>query len=195
MFLKEKIFAGEGKIKADMILRNCRIVNVSTKEILKGDIAITSGFIAGVGDVDGLAGSKTEIIDVNNAHVCPGLMDGHVHFESSMVTLTGFAGQSIRHGTTGIVIDPHEMANILGMRGLMLVMHEAKRLPIDVFFTLPSCVPCSPLETTGGKIGIKEIRKFMDIKYVVGLGEVMDYPSVLGGAPEKLRMIKAAIEK
>jgi adenine deaminase len=114
MFLREKIFAGVGRIKADTVLKNCRILNVNTKEITKGDIAISSGFISGIGDVDKLIGSKTEILELRNAHVCPGLIDGHLHFESSMVTLTEFAKQSNLHGTTGIVIDPHEIANILG---------------------------------------------------------------------------------
>ncbi len=116
MFLRERVFAGKGELKADTVLKNCRIVNVNTKEILKGDIAISSGFISGIGDVDDLIGVKTEILDLKKSFVCPGLIDGHVHFESSMVTLTQFAKQSIIHGTTGIVIDPHEVANILGIK-------------------------------------------------------------------------------
>lgn len=195
MSLREKVFAGEGKIKADLILKNCRIVNVNTKEITKGDIAISSGFISGIGDVDELAGGKTGILDIKNAHVCPGLIDGHVHFESSMITLTQFAKQSIIHGTTGIVIDPHELANILGIKGISLVLREAKKLPMDVFVMLSSCVPSSHLETSGAKLGLPEIKKFLDKKFVVGLGEVMDYPGVLGGAPQKLGMIAAALER
>jgi len=195
MSLREKVFAGEGKIKADTVLKNCRIVNVNTKEITKGDIAISSGFISGIGDVHELTGRKTEIIDIKSAHICPGLIDGHVHFESSMVTLTQFAMQSILHGTTGIVIDPHELANILGIKGIRLVMQEAQRLPLDVFIMLPSCVPSSPLETSGAKLGLSEIKKYLDKKYVVGLGEVMDYPLVLRGNPGKLAMIAAALER
>jgi adenine deaminase len=195
MFLKEKIFAGEGRTKADTVFKNCRIVNVNTKEITKGDIAISSGFISGIGDVEALTGSKTQVLDIKNAFVCPGLIDGHVHFESSMITLTQFAKQCALHGTTGIVIDPHEIANILGMKGIMLVMREAKELPIDVFITLSSCVPSSPLETSGAKLGLSEIRKFLDKKFVVGLGEVMDYPEILRGNPEKLAMISAALER
>lgn len=187
--------AGEGKIKADTVLKNCRIVNVNTKEIVKGDIAITSGFISGIGDVDELAGPETEILDIKNAHVCPGLIDGHVHFESGMVTLTQFAKQSILHGTTGIVIDPHEIANILGTKGIRLVMREAKGLPIDVFITIPSCVPSSPLETSGAKLDLHAIRKFLDMKFVVGLGEVMDYPGVLRGDPGLIGKIAAALER
>lgn len=195
MFLREKIFAGEGRIKADTVLKNCRILNVNTKEITKGDIAISSGFISGIGDVDELVGSKTEILDIRKAYVCPGLIDGHVHFESSMVTLTQFAKQSLLHGTTGIVIDPHEIANILGVRGIGLIMREAKRLPIDVFVTISSCVPSSPFETSGAKLDLPGIKKFLDKKYVVGLGEVMNYPEVLRGNPEKLGKIAAALER
>ncbi len=195
MFLREKIAAGKGEIKSDLVLKNCRIVNVNTKEIIRGDIAIHSGFIAGIGDVDDLTGQKTHVIDLENAYVCPGLIDGHVHFESSMVTLSQFASQSMIHGTTGIVSDPHEIANILGARGINLVLREARGLPIDVFITLSSCVPSSPFETSGAKLGIREIRKFLDTKFVVGLGEVMDYPAVLRGDENKLEMISAAIER
>ncbi len=195
MFLREKIFAGEGRIKADTVFKNCRILNVNTKEITKGDIAISSGFIAGIGDVDELIGSKTEVLDIRKAYVCPGLIDGHVHFESSMVTLAQFAKQSLLHGTTGIVIDPHEIANILGVRGIRLIMREAKRLPIDVFVTISSCVPSSPFETSGAKLDLPEIKKFLDKKFVVGLGEVMDYPGVLSGNPEILGKIAAALDR
>ncbi|MDP3104280.1 MAG: adenine deaminase [Candidatus Methanoperedens sp.] len=195
MLLREKIAAGKGEIKADLVLKNCRIVNVNTKEITKGDIAIHSGFISGMGDVHELAGTRTKVIDIKNAHVCPGLIDGHVHFESSMVTLSQFAKQSMIHGTTGIVIDPHEIANILGARGIDLVLREAKGLPIDVFVTISSCVPSSPFETSGAKMGIGEIRKFLDTKFVVGLGEVMDCPAVLRGDAGKLEMISAALER
>ncbi|MBU4077726.1 MAG: adenine deaminase [Euryarchaeota archaeon] len=195
MLLREKIAAGKGEIKADLVLKNCRIVNVNTKEVTEGDIAIHSGFIAGMGGVDELIGSKTRIRDVNNAHVCPGLIDGHVHFESSMVTLTHFAKQSMIHGTTGIVIDPHEIANALGVKGIRLVIREAKGLPVDVFVTVSSCVPSSPLETSGARLGIKDIKEFLDTKFVVGLGEVMDCPAVLRGDAGKLEMISAALER
>lgn len=145
--------------------------------------------------MDELIGSKTEILDIRNAHVCPGLIDGHVHFESSMVTLTQFAKQSILHGTTGIVIDPHEIANILGARGIRLIMREAKSLPIDVFITISSCVPSSPLETSGAKLDLPEIKKFLDEECVIGLGEVMDYPELLHCNPGILSKIAAALER
>ena len=195
MLSGEKIAAGKGEIKSDLALKNCRIINVNTKEITKGDIAIQSGFIVGIGDVDELIGRGTKLLDVNNAHVCPGLIDGHVHFESSMVTLTHFTCESMRYGTTGIVIDPHEIANILGARGIGLVLREAKKLPLDVFVTISSCVPSSHLETSGAKLGLIEIKRFLDKKFVVGLGEMMDYPAVLGRDAQKLAMISTAIER
>jgi adenine deaminase len=195
MFLKDKIFAGKGQIKADTVLKNCRIVNVNTKEITKGDIAIWSGFIVGIGDVEGQKDEKTNIIDLRNQYVCPGLIDGHVHFESSMVTLTQFAAQSVLHGTTGIVIDPHEIANILGIKGIRLVMQEAKWLDLDVFVMISSCVPTSQLETSGARIELPGIRRLLDNKSVAGLGEVMNYSEVLHGNGEKLSMIQSALDK
>lgn len=194
MTLEEKVFAGMGLTKADLVLENCRIVNVNTREITEGSIAITSGFISGIGDVDELTGEKTRKIDVKNAHVSPGLIDGHVHFESSMLTLTQFARQSLIHGTTGMIIDPHEIANVLGTKGIRLVMKEASFLPVDIFFTIPSCVPSTPLETSGAKLGVAEIKKLIVSKQVVGLGEVMDYPEVLRGNPDKLGKIAAAFK-
>ncbi|MDW7726132.1 MAG: adenine deaminase [Candidatus Methanoperedens sp.] len=194
MTLEEKVFASMGLTKADLVLENCRIVNVNTREITEGSIAITSGFISGIGDVDELAGEKTRKIDVKNAHVSPGLIDGHVHFESSMLTLTQFARQSLIHGTTGMIIDPHEIANVLGTKGIRLVMKEASFLPVDIFFTIPSCVPSTPLETSGAKLGVAEIKKLIVSKQVVGLGEVMDYPEVLRGNPDILGKIAAAFK-
>lgn len=195
MLLKEKIYAGLGKIKADHILKNARILNVNTREIIEGDLAIKAGFIAGMGDVGELVGPGTKIIDVGERYVSPGLIDGHVHFESSMVTLTQFARLSLAHGTTTIIIDPHEIANILGRKGIELVLREASKLPLNVFLAISSCVPASPLETSGGKIGLEEVKSLLGRKHIVGLGEVMDYPGVFQGNPEKISMIKETLER
>src|SRR5665811_1462292 len=138
---------------------------------------------------------RDRVLDIKNDHVCPGLLDGHVHFESSMVTLSQFAKISMLHGTTGIVIDPHEIANIMGTKGIRLIMQEAKRLPIDVFITISSCVPSTRLETSGAKIGLSGMKKFLDKKFVVGLAEMMDYHKVLQGDPGKLGMIRASLER
>ncbi len=195
MQLTERIFAGKGDIKADTILEHCRIINVNTKEILNADIAIQSGYIVGIGDVSGLRDASTRIIDVNHYYVCPGLLDGHVHFESSMVTLSRFARKALEHGTTGIVIDPHEIANVLGRQGIELVLEEAKSLPLNIFVAVSSCVPATPFETSGASLDAADVRSLIDNEMVVGLGEVMDFPGVLSGDAGKLAMIQAARER
>jgi adenine deaminase len=195
MHIKEKIFAGKGYIKADTILEHCSILNVNTNEIVGGDIAIQSGYIVGIGDVFELKDSFTTLIDVNGRFVSPGLLDGHVHFESSMVTLSQFAKKAMEHGTTGIVIDPHEIANVLGKRGIELILEEAKHLPLNIFVTVSSCVPATPFETAGASIDVADVRLLMDNDMVVGLGEVMDFPAVLNGNAQKIAMIQAAHDR
>jgi adenine deaminase len=195
MQLTERILAGKGDIKADTILEHCRIINVNTKEIINADIAIQSGYIVGIGDVSGLRDASTKIIDVNHYYVSPGLLDGHVHFESSMVTLSRFARKALEHGTTGIVIDPHEIANVLGRQGIELVLEEAKSLPLNIFVAISSCVPATPFETSGASLDAADVRSLIDNEMVVGLGEVMDYPGVLNGDAGKLAMIQAARER
>jgi len=195
MQLTERIFTGKGDIKADTILEHCRIINVNTKEILNSDIAIQSGYIVGIGNVSGLRDASTRIIDVNHSYVSPGLLDGHVHFESSMVTLSRFARKALEHGTTGIVIDPHEIANVLGRQGIELVLEEAKSLPLNIFVAVSSCVPATPFETSGASLDAADVRSLIDNEMVVGLGEVMDFPAVLSGDAGKLAMIDAARER
>ena len=195
MHLTEKILAGRGDIKADTILQHCRILNVNTKEVYEADIAIKSGFIVGIGDVSDLKDASTEIIEVNYRYISPGLLDGHVHFESSMVTLSRFARKAMEHGTTGIVIDPHEIANVLGKRGIELILEEAKHLPLNIFATISSCVPATPFETAGASIDVADVRLLMDNDMVVGLGEVMDFPAVLNGDAQKMAMIQAAYDR
>ena len=193
MYLREKIFAGEGEIKADTVLEHCRIVNVNTKEILNADIAIKSEYIVGIGDVSDLKDMHTRIIDIKNRFLSPGLMDGHVHFESSMVTMSQFARKALENGTTGIVIDPHEIANVLGRPGIELVLEEASTLPLNVFVTVSSCVPATVFETSGATLNENDLEALMDKDFVVGLGEMMDYPDVLGGDTGKINMIEAAL--
>ncbi|NYT18831.1 MAG: adenine deaminase [Methanosarcinales archaeon] len=122
MDIRDRIFAATGKVKADMVFTGGHIVNVNTKEILDRDIAVKDGYIVGIGDVSCLNGDDTQIIDISGRYICPGLIDGHVHFESSMVTLSQFSVPALEHGTTSVVIDPHEIANVLGRRGIDLVI-------------------------------------------------------------------------
>ncbi|MCL7413352.1 MAG: amidohydrolase family protein, partial [ANME-2 cluster archaeon] len=186
MHIRDKIVADKEEVKADVILKHCKILNVNTKEVHDGDIAIKSMYIVGIGDVSDLEDTSTRIINVDNRYVSPGLLDGHVHFESSMVTLSQFARKAMEHGTTSIVIDPHEIANVLGKRGIELILEEAKRLPLNIFATVSSCVPATPFETAGASIDVADARSLMDNDLVVGLGEVMDFPAVLNGDVRKL---------
>ncbi|MEA1893937.1 MAG: adenine deaminase [Euryarchaeota archaeon] len=193
MSLQERIFAGKGDIKADIALTRGKIVNVNMKEILKGDIAVKDGIIVGIGDISDKIGDDTNVIDITGKFVSPGLIDGHVHFESSMLTLAHFAMAAIRHGTTGLVIDPHEIGNVLGKEGVELVLSEIEDIPSSVFVMIPSCVPSSDLETSGAVMDAPTVSSLMYNDHVIGLGEVMDFPGVLGADPEKLDMIEEAL--
>jgi len=193
MTLQERIFAGKGTIKADLALTGGKIVNVNTKEILQDDIAITGGIIVGIGDISDKIGDDTEIIDITGKFVSPGLIDGHVHYESSMLTLTHFAIAAIRHGTTGMIIDPHEIANVLGKRGIDLVLSEVQDLRSSIFVMIPSCVPATDLETSGAILDTPTVTSLLYNDGVVGLGEVMDFPGVLDADPGKLDMIEETL--
>jgi len=193
MALHELIPAGRGQIKADLALAGGKIVNVNTKELLKGDIAIKDGIIVGIGDISETIGDDTTTIDITGKFVSPGLIDGHVHFESSMLTLTRFAMAAIRHGTTGMIIDPHEIANVLGRKGVELVLGEIEDLPSSIFSMISSCVPSSDLETSGAVLDAPTVTHLLYQDGVAGLGEVMDFPGVLNSDAEKLDMIEEAM--
>ncbi|AKB85434.1 adenine deaminase [Methanococcoides methylutens] len=193
MDIRDRILAATGVIKADSIFTGGRIVNVNTKEILDRDIAVKDGYIVGIGDVSCLKGDDTRVIDVGGRYISPGLIDGHVHFESSMVTLSQFSVPALEHGTTSVVIDPHEIANVLGRKGIELVLEEAASLPLNAFVAISSCVPATAFETAGAAISAGDIDSLIDNENVVGLGEMMDYPGVLGGDENKLSMIRAAL--
>ena len=172
-----------GRIKADLVLRNASLVNVNSTEILEGqDIAIKDDRIATIGNVEQTIGPNTQLLDAKGKWVIPGFIDGHVHVESAMVTGTEFAIAVMPHGTTTIFLDPHEIANVLGLDGVRFFIDEAEKLPLKMLVTFPSCVPAAPgFETTGGSIGPKEVEAAMKWKGVVALGEMMNYPGVLAG--------------
>lgn len=186
-----------GKVPADLAIKNGRLVNVNTCEIEDGiDVAVKGKRVALVGDARHCIGGDTVVIDAKGKHLVPGLLDAHVHIESSMVTVTQFARAVLPRGTTGVFIDPHEIANVLGMRGIRLMLDEGKDLPLKVFITLPSCVPSAPgLETTGAEIGPAEIAEGLKWERVVGLAEVMNFPGVLAGDPKMHGKIEVALER
>jgi adenine deaminase len=173
-----------GRTPADMVVRNVRWVNVHSGEIIPStDIAISAGRFAFVGpDASHAIGSQTEVIDGEGRYAVPGLCDAHMHVESGMVTVTEFARAVIPHGTTSMFIDPHEIANVLGMEGVRLMHDEAAGLPINVFVQMPSCVPSAPgLENAGASLGPDEVSEAMSWPNIIGLGEMMNFPGVIAG--------------
>ncbi len=173
-----------GRIPADLVILNGKWVCVQTGEILPGsDIAIKDGHVAYVGeDAHHAIGKDTQVIDAKGRYLVPGLLDGHMHVESGMVTVTEFVRAVAVRGTTGMFIDPHEIANVFGLKGVKLMVDEAQRQPIHVWVQMPSCVPSAPgLETSGVTIGPKEVEQAMQWKGIIGLGEMMNYPAVARG--------------
>lgn len=170
-----------GRTPADIVLRNGRWVNVQSGEIIPNtDIAIKAERIAYVGpDASHTIGEETQIIEANDRYLVPGLLDAHMHVESGMLTVTEFVRAVIPHGTTGMFIDPHEIANVFGLAGVRLMVDDAARQPIHVWVQMPSCVPSAPgLETPGSSIGADEVAEAMTWDGVIGLGEMMNFPGV-----------------
>ncbi|MEM0084177.1 MAG: adenine deaminase [Candidatus Methanomethylicia archaeon] len=177
-------------LKADLVILNANIVDVYSGDIYSGSIAIKSNRIIGVGKVDGLIGNSTIKVNIDGNYICPGFIDAHLHVESSMITLSEFAKAVLPHGTTTIIIDPHEIANVLGVDGIKMLIEESKRIPLDVYFTVPSCVPAAPgLDTSGAELNVEDIEDLLKLPNVVGLGEVMDFPGVLNGNEILLKKI------
>ena len=170
-----------GRKPADLVIRNGQWVSVQTGEIIPGtDIAIVEGHVAYVGeDARHTIGRKTKVINANGRYLVPGLLDGHLHVESGMVTVTEFVRAVAVRGTTGMFIDPHEIANIFGLKGVKLMVDEAARQPIHVWVQMPSCIPSSPgFETPGASIGPKEVAQAMKWPGIIGLGEMMNFSGV-----------------
>jgi adenine deaminase len=183
-----------GRAPADLVVRNGRWVNVHSGEIIPGtDIAIAAGRFAYCGPDAGHAiGPATEVIDADGRYLVPGLCDAHMHVESGMVTVTEFARAVIPHGTTTMFIDPHEIANVLGLPGVKLMHDEAVGLPINIFVEVPSCVPSAPgLETPGATLGPAEVEEAMAWPGIIGLGEMMNFPGVIAGDGKMLAEMAA----
>ena len=172
-----------GRVKADLVIRNGRLVDVHTREILeRTDVAIAHGRVAMFGDAGHTIGPETETIDAAGAYLVPGLIDTHLHVESVMVTVTRFAEAVLPRGTTTVFIDNHEMANVFGLEGMRWFLEEGRGLPLKVFLAVPSCVPALPgFEDAGASLGPEEIREALGWEGVAGLGEMMNMPGVISG--------------
>lgn len=173
-----------GRAYADLVIRGGRWVSVQSGEIIQNtDVAVVQGRIAFVGhDASHTIGKKTKVIEANGRYLVPGLLDAHMHVESGMVTVTEFVRAVAVRGTTGMFIDPHEIANVFGLKGVKLMVDEAQKQPVHVWVQMPSCVPSAPgLETPGSSIGPKEVAEAMKWKGIIGLGEMMNFPGVFMG--------------
>lgn len=172
--LKKQINQAMGTEPADLVLKNCSIIDVLTKEIRNTDIAICNDTIAGIGEYTG-----REEIDVHGAYVAPGFIEGHIHIESSMLSPGQFANTVVRHGTTTVICDPHEIANVAGEPGIDYFLQDSKNADISIFCMAPSCVPATHLENAGAIVIGKTIEKLLDRPEILGLAEVMNFPGVL----------------
>ena len=174
-----------GRRPADLVITNAKLVNVCTAEIQDGiDVAIAEGRIALVGDAAHCIGEGTKVIDAKGAYIAPGFIDGHIHVESSMITVGRYSDAVIPHGTTAIFMDPHEICNVCGLDGVKFMIEDAQRVPLKAISNAPSCVPAvAGFEDTGSSIDADDIKEMMSWDGVMGLGELMNYPGVLSGDP------------
>lgn len=185
------IKTAKGELPADLVIKNAQLVNVLSEEIYNTDIAVTNGIIAGIGK--GYNGK--EEIDVNGAYVSPSFIDGHVHLESSMLMPSEFAKLVVPSGTTTVVADPHEISNVMGLQGISFMREASKRLPLDVYMTLPSCVPATNLETSGVDLNSYDLALLIDAPWVLGIAEMMNFPGVIGCDSSVLSKIQLGLEK
>ena len=183
-----------GREPADMVVRGGTWVNVHSGELILGtDLAIAAGRFAYCGgDASAMIGEETQVVDAQGRFLVPGFCDGHMHIESGMLTVTEFVRAVAPHGTTTMFVDPHEIANVLGLAGVRLMHDEAAIQPVNVFVQMPSCAPSAPgLETTGHEIGPDEVAEAMTWPNIIGLGEMMNFPGVAAADPKMLGEIAA----
>ena len=175
--LQQRIKAARRQIPSDLVLKKGRVVNVFSGEILEREVAVHQGLIVGVGEA--YAGEQE--VDVQGRFIAPGLIDGHMHVESTMLLPSRLAASLLVHGTTAIVSDPHEIANVMGVEGIRFMLRESEALPFDLFFMAPSCVPATFLETSGASLDQETLVSLREEPRILGLAEMMNYPGVLGG--------------
>ncbi|KAH0791971.1 adenine deaminase [Histomonas meleagridis] len=173
-----------GRCPADLVLKNCEYLNVFTDEYCKGDIAISGGKIAGIGNYSGI-----EEYDTTGYRILPGFIDGHIHLESSLVAPSEFSMAVLPHGTTTVIIDPHEIANVMGVDGIQYMIESTTNLPIDVFIMIPSCVPATSEDESGAILDHTIIESLLTKPRVLGLAELMNYPGVVNGSVNDLLKI------
>ena len=189
------IAVAAGREAADAVVRGGRVALVQTREVLDWEVAIAAGRIAYLGpDASHCVGPATEVIDAAGSYVIPGLIDAHMHVESGMLTPAEFTRAVLPHGTTSMFVDPHEIANVLGLSGVRMMHDEAMMQPAHMFVQMPSCAPSAPgLETTGMEIGPQDVAEAMGWPGIVGLGEMMNFPGVVDADPKMLAEMAATM--
>ena len=188
--MQQFLECARGNSPCDLVLKNAQVINVFTGEIIQENVGLTQGRIAGLGEYEG-----HQELDLAGRYLSPGFIEGHIHIESSMLTPAGFARAVVPHGTTTTVCDPHEIANVLGMKGVRYMLESAKDLPLDIFAMIPSCVPATNMETSGATLSADNIATLLDEPKVTGLAEMMNFPGTIGGDPEIMKKIQAALKK
>lgn len=178
--------AARGDEKVNLLLRGGKVVDLFEGRAVSLDVAVHRGLIVGFGDRD-----ARDVVDVHGGFIVPGFIDGHVHVESSLVSLPQYARAVVPRGTTAVVTDFHEIANVLGLRGIRYMRSLSEGIPLDVFIMAPSCVPATPMETAGAVLDAEALRRLRGEGAVIGLGEVMNFPGVIGGQAEVLEKIEA----
>lgn len=186
--LNEIIAVAKNEISADLLLKNANIVNVYSGEVYLDNVVIHKGYIAGFGENH----NAGKVIDLKKQYLFPGFIDGHVHIESSMVSVSEFAQTVVPLGTTSVMIDPHEISNVLGSAGISYMLKSSKYSPVNVYILLPSCVPATDLETAGAELKALDLLPFLNDKWVLGIGEMMNYPGVINRDSEVLDKIRIA---
>lgn len=190
-FTKIRPVAG-GQEEADLLFVNGRVACVYSGELLEESVAVKNGIIAGVGDYR----QGKEVIDLQGACLLPGLIDSHIHIESSMLTPAAFAEAALPRGTTAVLADPHEIVNVMGIEGWRYMVESSRGVPLDFFWQIPSCVPSTHLETSGGSIGPAEIDQFLELfPECSALAEMMNFKGVVNGLPPVLELIKFARQR
>ena len=181
------INAAAGREPADLVLKNAAYVNVFSNEICHGDIAVAEGLIVGMGEYSG-----AEEVDCGGKIVLPGFLDAHIHLESALVSPTEFVKAVLPHGTTTVITDPHEIANVMGTDGIEYMLQATEDLPVDVRFMLPSCVPATPLDESGAILDYRSLDSFYEHPRVQGLAEMMNFVGIIAGDDQPVEKIVAA---
>lgn len=181
---RELLDVGRGEKPCDLLIRNVRLVDVLSGAIREGSVAVHSGRIVGFGEYNAV-----EVYDGQGGYLAPGLIEGHIHIESSKLTPRRFAEVVVPRGTTTVIADPHEIANVWGLEGIRYMIRDSRNLPLDIYFMAPSCVPATHLETAGAYLHAEDLRTILEDPNVLGIGEVMNFVGALKGDPDLLKKV------